>query len=98
VHAHSDPLRAALDGGPLGLAGYLGLVAGSGIGAARGLRRRPSDSGLAGSPERDLLLIALAASSGLLVSGLFQTYFWDQEDVMLWTLLAAPAFSTLAWR
>jgi hypothetical protein len=43
--------------------------------------------------RRDLLLIALAAAAAYLVAGLFQTYFWDQEVVMLWVLLAAPAMS-----
>ena len=100
VHAHSDPLRAALDGGPLGVAGYFGLVGGALVCAARGLRRRRGADGavgagvdLAASSQRDLLLIAMAASAAFIVSGLFQTYFWDQEDVMLWLLLAAPAFS-----
>lgn len=109
VHAHSDPLRAALDGGPLGLAGYLGLAGGALLGAARGLRRRVRagtvndgerradlDPHSDAAARRDLLTIALAASSAFLVSGIFQTYFWDQEDVMLWMLLVAPALAAKA--
>jgi hypothetical protein len=82
--------------------GYYGLVGGALVCAAQGLRRRrnarPSGQmgagdDLAASSQRDLLLIAMAASAAFLVSGIFQTYFWDQEDVMLWLLLAAPAFA-----
>ncbi len=98
VHAHCDLLRAALDGGPLGLAGYFLLVGGSILGATRTLRRvdrvRASlDADPHSNPaaERDLIAIALAASTAFAVAGIFQTYFWDQEDVMLWVLLAAPA-------
>jgi hypothetical protein len=118
VHAHSDPMRALLDGGPLALAGYLVLVGGIFIAAARGLRAaraegRPAPSGpapgepaavsgvrhalpaapLAAAARHDLLLIALAAGAAYLVAGLFQTYFWDQEVVMLWVLVAAPAMT-----
>jgi hypothetical protein len=100
MHAHSDPMRALLDGGPLGLAGYLVIVAGSLTLAARALaaaRRAPADSvdrgRMARVARRDLLLIALAAAAAYLVAGLFQTYFWDQEVVMLWVLLAAPAMA-----
>ena len=100
VHAHSDPMRALLDGGPLALAGYLVLVAGTFVAAARGLRAaaaRGVATGAGGmlpaAARRDLLLISLAAAAAFLVAGLFQTYFWDQEVVMLWVLLAAPAMT-----
>jgi hypothetical protein len=97
-YAHSDPLRAALDGGPLALAGYGMLVLGTLLAAATALRRiRPRAHEPAGAEwhaqaaRRDLLLTALGASTALLVAGLFQTYFWDQACVMLWILLVAPA-------
>ncbi len=102
VHAHSDPMRAALDGGPLGLAGYLVLVAGSFVAAARALAAMRRDATARGADEpgyraraarRDLAYIALAVSAAYLVAGLFQTYFWDQEVVALWVLLAAPAMA-----
>ncbi len=100
VHAHSDPMRALLDGGPLALAGYIVIVAGTFVAATRGLRNAAAsgvDSGagrsLAAAARHDLLLIALAAASAFLVAGLFQTYIWDQEVVMLWVLLAAPAMT-----
>ena len=97
-HGLSDYWRAALDGGPLGLLGYLGLVAGSMAAAAAGLRRRRQvdDGATSGdwierAARRDLRSVALAASAAMLMAGMFQTYFWDREVVLLWILLAAPA-------
>jgi protein-tyrosine phosphatase len=111
VHPHSDPVRALLDGGPLTLLGYLLLVPGTGLLAFRALRQeqaqglRPlSAEGRWGltdaashlaAARHDLLLVSLGASGAFWVAGFFQTYFWDQEDVMLWLLLAAPVASGL---
>jgi len=111
VHPHSDPIRALLDGGPLTFAGYLLLVPGTAFLAWRALRReRGSGLNLAAhaalrergevrphlaAARHDLALVALGASGAFWVAGFFQTYFWDQEDVMLWILLAAPAVSGL---
>jgi protein-tyrosine phosphatase len=110
VHTHSDPMRALLDGGPLTFVGYLLLVPGTAVLAWRALAaerrwRRSGWANAAGAPaverphlvaaRHDLLLVALGASASMCVAGFFQTYFWDQEDVMLWLLLAAPAVAGL---
>jgi protein-tyrosine phosphatase len=106
VHPHSDPMRTLLDGGPLTFAGYLLLVPGTAFLAWRTLRRErapallPAAEASAARPHlvaarHDLALVALGASGAMWVAGFFQTYFWDQEDVMLWILLAAPMMSEL---
>ena len=100
VHAHCDVVRALLDGGPLTFLGYLLLVPGSALAAWRALggeRREatPSPSSHVAAARHDILLIGLGASAAFFVAGFFQTYFWDQEDVMLWLLLAAPAGAEL---
>lgn len=106
VHPHSDPMRALLDGGPLTFAGYLLLVPGTAFLAWRALRRERAPELLPAAEEsairphlaaarHDLALVTLGASGAMWVAGFFQTYFWDQEDVMLWMLLAAPMVSGL---
>ncbi len=101
VHSHCDVMRALVDGGPLSLLGYLLLVPGSALAGWRALRGERREAALSFSASHvaaarhDILLIGLGASAAFFVAGFFQTYFWDQEDVMLWLLLAAPAAAEL---
>jgi O-antigen ligase len=80
-HLHNTPLQIAVERGAVGLALWLWIFVAFFVRAGRVLRRVPA----AAAAERALVVGALAAVAGFLVSGLFEYNFGDTE-VLLVTL------------
>jgi len=86
-HLHNTPLQILVERGLLGLAAWLWIWVAFYLRAGALLFRLPAES----RGPRALVVGALAAVTGFLVSGLSEYNFGDSEVVLLaWTVMALP--------
>lgn len=82
-HAHNDYINVAVNSGFLGLLSWILLWGAWFREVLTGLRGSLNDN------DRFVLLGSLAAISGILFAAIFQCYFTDLENNLLWWVMAA---------
>jgi O-antigen ligase len=90
LHAHNLFLESYLSLGPLGAIGLLWLLLGAIVGYFRAFRRRPAE---VDDPATGFSVGALAALVALLVHGLVDFVYWQEEMLVLLMLLTG-----IGWR